>query len=130
MNVLIFAIPKSEIKVVFDYGGEKLETTVPSFYPEYQRVTKALIRLEHIFIDSGYQFITPYHVPYKLLAVQVGLGVYGRNNLCYIKGLGSSFRLVAALTNAPLSSRKHSSENEDICKNCDGVCKGLSYWSN
>jgi epoxyqueuosine reductase len=41
------------------------------------------------------------NLPLKRLAVQSGLGVYGRNNICYIKGMGSNFSLAAYYSDIP-----------------------------
>jgi epoxyqueuosine reductase len=38
-------------------------------------------------------------LPFKLLAIRSGLGKYGKNNICYVDGMGSFVRLEAFYTN-------------------------------
>ena len=40
-------------------------------------------------------------IPKKLLAVSSGLGSYGKNNICYVQGMGSFIRLVAFYSDLP-----------------------------
>jgi epoxyqueuosine reductase len=40
-------------------------------------------------------------LPLKLLAVRSGLGLYGRNNICYVPGFGSFLQLVAVYSDLP-----------------------------
>ncbi len=43
-------------------------------------------------------------LPQKLLAVRTGLGMYGRNNICYIDGMGSFHRIFAFYSDMPAAS--------------------------
>ncbi len=43
--------------------------------------------------------VTRAYLPLKLLAVQSGLGGYGRNNICYVPGMGSFFQLAVYYSN-------------------------------
>lgn len=55
----------------------------------------------------------------KLLAVRSGLGTYGRNNICYIDGLGSFFSLHAYFTNYKLEKDSwYDLKMMNLCKNC------------
>ena len=55
----------------------------------------------------------------KLLAVRSGLGTYGRNNICYIDGMGSFFTLHAYYTNYKMNSDSwHDLKMMDHCENC------------
>jgi len=61
----------------------------------------------------------------KLLAVRSGLGSYGRNNLCYIDGMGSYHALFAFLTDAPgLGDSWHDLALLDACRDCP-LCYSL-----
>ena len=53
--------------------------------------------LDNFFAESGHGY-AEISLPLKLLAVRSGLGKYGRNNVCYIPGLGSFFRLSVFIT--------------------------------
>lgn len=51
--------------------------------------------------EHGYHASRDDHLPLKRLAVHSGLACYGRNNVCYIEGLGSNFSLVAYWSDLP-----------------------------
>jgi epoxyqueuosine reductase len=50
--------------------------------------------LTEILAPKGYRVVLA-KLPLKLLAVRSGLGTYGRNNICYVPGMGSFLQLVA-----------------------------------
>jgi len=55
----------------------------------------------------------------KLLAVRSGLGTYGRNNICYIEGMGSFFSLHAFYTNYKMEHDTwHELKMMEQCENC------------
>ncbi len=61
----------------------------------------------------------------KLLAVRSGLGRYGRNNLCYVEGMGTFLALFAYLTDAPgLEDSWHELAMLDACRDCS-ICYGI-----
>jgi epoxyqueuosine reductase len=66
--------------------------------------------------------------PVKLLAVRAGLAQYGRNNIVYVKGLGSFVRLDALCTDADLGAVEYVNKGSDLmsccppCRNCHHVC--------
>ncbi len=54
----------------------------------------------------------------KLLAVRSGLGRYGRNNLCYVEGMGSLLALYAFFTDMDLPDRWTDLSMMDACQQC------------
>ncbi|MHA1499274.1 MAG: hypothetical protein ACTSXN_07380 [Promethearchaeota archaeon] len=55
----------------------------------------------------------------KLLAVSSGIGTYGRNNICYIEGMGSFCTLHAYYTNYKMENDSwHELKMMDHCENC------------
>ncbi|MBN1799709.1 MAG: hypothetical protein JW822_14125 [Spirochaetales bacterium] len=62
---------------------------------------KTEMTLKKILLANKYNFISAQDLPLKRLAVQSGLAVYGRNNICYINGLGSNFSFAAYYSNVP-----------------------------
>lgn len=61
----------------------------------------------------------------KLLAVRSGLGRYGRNNICYVDGMGSFVALFAFLTDAPgLEDSWREMSLLDACRDCS-ICYGI-----
>lgn len=70
----------------------------------------------------GYHSQEVWDLPLKRLAVQSGLAEYGRNNITYITGLGSSFSYITFLTDMPCETDGWREVcNADICNNCS-IC--------
>jgi len=66
--------------------------------------------------------------PLKLLAVRTGLAQYGRNNITYVRGMGSFADLNAFCTDAPLQAEDYRTKGSwrlsccPPCRNCHHVC--------
>lgn len=59
------------------------------------------------------------NIPMKKLAAQCGLAVYGRNNICYIEGMGSNFSLNAYYSDLPCENGElMQMQNAETCANC------------
>jgi epoxyqueuosine reductase len=64
----------------------------------------------------------------KLLAVRTGLAQYGRNNIAYVRNMGSLVRLDAFCTDAPLHTEDYRTKGSwrlsccPPCRNCHHVC--------
>lgn len=58
--------------------------------------------LTKVLEPAGYQ-ATPSLLPLKSLAAHSGLAVYGRNNICYVPGMGSFLELVGLYSDLPCS---------------------------
>jgi len=63
-------------------------------------------------------------VPWKLLAARSGLAQYGKNNITYIAGLGSFYRLVAFVSDLPcLEDSWGEPQILKDCSKCDACTK-------
>jgi epoxyqueuosine reductase len=63
-------------------------------------------------------------LPWKLLAVRSGLARYGKNNITYISGLGSFYRLVAFVSDLPCpADRWEALRFLNDCTHCDACTK-------
>jgi epoxyqueuosine reductase len=61
----------------------------------------------------------------KLMAVRSGLGRYGRNNICYVEGMGTFLALFAFLTDAPgLEDSWQELAMLEACREC-AICYGI-----
>ena len=58
-------------------------------------------------------------MPLKILAVRSGLAKYGRNNICYVTGMGSFLQLVTFFSEIPCSETLERSKIMELCKSCD-----------
>ncbi len=99
--VFIVALPDSHLQINFTWNGKVYPVIVPATYlhgKKFVERTKNL--LDGVLLRAGYQVVSAY-VPVKLLAVHSGLATYGRNNITYVKGMGSYHRLAAFFTDFP-----------------------------
>ena len=70
-------------------------------YVDYEETRKMVEDLlGEILNTSGYR-VERMKLPLKLLAVRSGLGLYGRNNICYVPGMRSFLQLVAVYSDLP-----------------------------
>lgn len=75
--------------------------------------------LEKILFPENFKVIKT-NLPGKLLAVKSGLGVYGKNNICYINGQGSFYWIGVYISNMPCENDTwHECTIMGICENCD-----------
>jgi epoxyqueuosine reductase len=98
-SIIVTATPQPQERVMFIWQGQSYPFIIP---PTYLYHTDKLVQavLEEVLGPHGYKIEKPV-LPVKLLAVSCGLAQYGRNNIAYIEGLGSFFRLKAFFTDLP-----------------------------
>jgi epoxyqueuosine reductase len=92
-SIIIFAVPQSKELLRFQLNGKDHAVYIP---PTYDWSIDSVIEndLKDILTYKRYT-IERAIIPLKLLAVRCGLAEYGKNNICYIHGKGSYYRLVA-----------------------------------
>jgi epoxyqueuosine reductase len=72
---------------------------------------------------QGFRIAPTTGISQKLLLVMSGLGKYGRNNLCYVNGLGSHCRLSSFYTDIPFDGAAGEPlAFMETCENCT-VCR-------
>ncbi len=96
-SVMIIASPQCKSLAEFKFEGKDLSAVIPPTYIYPGINSRVVSILDNVLSKNGYSFTKPV-LPLKLLAVRSGLGQYGRNNICYIPGLGSFIRLSAFIT--------------------------------
>jgi epoxyqueuosine reductase len=100
-SLILAAMPQPQIRVVFTLKGKTLPLIVP---PTYLHARESDKRVEDLLTEilavDGYR-VAAAAVPKKPLAVHSGLAAYGRNNICYVSGMGSFVRLVAFYSDLP-----------------------------
>jgi epoxyqueuosine reductase QueG len=70
----------------------------------------------------GYRAMLFDKLPQKLLAVHSGLGLYGRNNLCFHKEFGSYIRILSFISDLPVRNLSGIRHDEWIhAKNAEPV---------
>jgi epoxyqueuosine reductase len=116
-SIVIVASPQPKYEVGFTLNGRVHRFTIPPTYlhhtdDEVDEILKGVLE------PSGYGFL-PARLPEKLLAVRSGLAGYGRNNITYIEGWGSFFRLRAYYTDLPCFQDGWREEKVmDACAKC------------
>jgi epoxyqueuosine reductase len=123
-SIIITAAPQPQRKVTFHFNGDTYSFIIP---PTYYTDTDSQIKnvLQNILDSNGYQ-LYPAVLPLKLLAVYSGIAKYGKNNVAYVEGMGSFFRLKAFLSDMPVAGsdwlEPQVMKECDTCKACLNEC--------
>lgn len=95
-SIIVVASPQLPTRVLF---GSHAVTIPPTYI--YLDIWKKQLELVTDFLQPRGYHVARARLPFKTLAVRSGLGRYGRNNICYIPGMGSFFRLAAFYSDMP-----------------------------
>ncbi len=98
--IVMLAIEHNLAKVNFLLNGQKHEIILPHDYNKLGVSVKELSELveKEIVKEAGFKVKHNRTMHLKLIAVRSGLGKYGRNNICYVDGLGSFLSLYSFFT--------------------------------
>jgi epoxyqueuosine reductase len=100
-SLMVVAVPRPQSQAVFKWNEESRALILPPTYVDYEKTRKQVENfLAEILATKGYK-VARTSLPLKLLAVRSGLGWYGRNNICYVPGMGSFLQLVAVYSDLP-----------------------------
>ena len=118
-SLIIIAAFTKPMLVNFHFDrGEHEVMLPPSYYDD--GLTEEMLRdyiIEEVVNEPGHR-IERAKLHLKLLAVRSGLGKYGRNNLCYVEGMGSMLALYAFFTDYACEDSWTEVNMMDSCKNC------------
>jgi len=119
--LIVVASPQPAVRFAFSYKGKRLRAVVPPtyFHGIDDRVREVLAgALE----PAGCRVVLA-AVPKKLLAARAGLAAYGKNNVTYVPGLGSFYRLAAFYSDLPCPDGKWGEPAMlERCRECD-LCR-------
>lgn len=116
-SMLIIAVPTPPMRVFFQSQGKRVPVIIPPTYISYtSRTIRTQDALADLLKQEGYHLVKA-QLPLKTLAVQSGLAKYGRNNICYINGMGSYFQLVGAFSDLPCENDYW--QNPIMLERCD-----------
>jgi epoxyqueuosine reductase len=120
----VVAVPQPQIQVTFTWNGEPLPLIIPPTYVAYRETDKQAEDLvTKVLAPQGYQ-VAQAVLPKKLLAVRSGLGTYGKNNICYVSGMGSFHRLAAFYSDLPCPEDNWQElQMMDSCQNCSACVR-------
>jgi epoxyqueuosine reductase len=118
-SIVIVAVPTPQMRIVFHWRGERVPVTVPPTYVRYRPRTESVQQTMARWLQrDGYNLTKP-TLPLKTLAVHSGLASYGRNNICYVCGMGSFMQLVGAFSDLPCDSDPWQEPQAlDRCESC------------
>ena len=100
-SLIIVAVPRPQTAAVFTWQGRNVPLIVPPTYTDYRKIAQRVLDLLTETLESfGYKVALSL-LPLKSLAVRSGLAAYGRNNICYVSGMGSFLELVGLYSDLP-----------------------------
>ena len=101
-SIIVIALTSYHSEVCFKYTGLDYILFIPPTYIGYDDTVEKFLKYVSLDLEpDGYKAVKT-ELPQKLLAVHSGLAYYGKNNITYIKGLGSYFQLFSFYTNLPV----------------------------
>jgi len=119
MSIIVVATPRPQSQATFTFNGNTRTLILPPTYVDYVKTRKRVENLlRGILSKKGYG-VASTSLPLKLLAVRSGLGLYGRNNICYVAGMGSFLQLVAIYSDLPCQKDNwQEAQMMKSCQNC------------
>jgi epoxyqueuosine reductase len=98
-SIIVVAAPQPQVRLAFNWNGNSLHCLIP---PSYSYATDDQVKnlLESHLKSKGYRLVKA-DLPLKLLSVRSGLAQYGKNNISYVQGMGSFYRLAAFYSDLP-----------------------------
>ena len=119
MSLIVVAVPRPQSQAVFTWNGKSRALILPPTYVAYEETRKMVEDLlAGILGPKGYR-IARTKLPLKLLAVRSELGWYGRNNICYVPGMGSFLQIVAVYSDLPCQKDDwREAQMMESCQNC------------
>lgn len=123
-SLIIVAAPQPATRITFAWNGEPVPVLVP---PTYLHGEEADKQVEDLLAEglapAGYR-VAQAALPKKFLAVRSALGQYGRNNVCYVPGLGSFHRLAAFYSDLPCPEDSWQEQRMlEKCQTCTGCLR-------
>ena len=87
-SIIIIVYPQLITEIKFTYKGRDIRIIIPPTYIYREQEKNIKNILQKILSEYGY-IIKNSSLPEKLTTALSGLGKYGKNNLCYVEGMGS-----------------------------------------
>ncbi len=117
-SIIVTAVRQPKISVKFKLYGKLYSVIIP---PTYLHGTdKEVFNILSRHLGNYGHKVCDALLPTKLLSAHIGLTSYGRNNIAYIDGWGSYFRLRAFFSDIPYAiDNWQELEMMDFCKKCN-----------
>ncbi len=100
-SIVIVAAPVPQVRIGFHWQGRRLAVVVPPTYSAYSSTTAHVQSCIASWLgQEGYKTARA-ELPLKTLAAWSRLAEYGRNNICYVAGMGTFLQLAGVFTDLP-----------------------------
>lgn len=124
-SLIVVAVPRPTIRAIFTWRGESVPLLIPPTYTAYHETDRRVRDLLSKVLTPGGYCVAQAALPLKTLAVRSGLGDYGRNNICYVPGMGSFHQLAAFYTDLPSHEDSwREPKMMERCQSCQACLKG------
>ena len=125
-SVFVVAVPVIPIKLGFTRLGRHYTFEVPPLSTDHDDAVEDIVASILDIISAQAYRLAVANIPTKLLASHTGLLENGYNNMGYINGMGSFFRLIAFFSDMPsgvITWGEHRvSRSCGDCRNCIEAC--------
>ena len=123
-SLIIVTVPQPQIRLTFLLENKSYPVVIPPTY--YSAIDNDVADfLKSVLEPQGYQLLKV-RLPEKLLAVRSGLAQYGKNNITYVKGMGSFQRPVVFISDYPCEEDNWGEaavlEHCENCSACQKAC--------
>jgi epoxyqueuosine reductase len=122
VSIIVVAAPQPITRTRFKFHGQTYDSDVPPTYIRKADDARVKDILTSALGPAGCG-ISRARLPLKTLAVRSGLAQYGRNNITYVPGFGSFFRLAAYYTDCPTETDNW--QELKVMKACENCFKCL-----
>lgn len=118
-SVIVVAVPRPQSRATFHWKDDCKSLIIPPTYTGYEQIQNQVEnQIKNVLREKNYT-ATRALLPLKILAVRSGLGTYGKNNICYVSGMGSFHQLIAVYSNMPIKETLQEPKMMTSCKNCN-----------
>ena len=101
-SLISIVMPSPKVLLQFNYCGKSLHCVVPPHYTNwYAKNDQTLKYIGEYLTPFGFSVVKALTFPQKMLAVHCGLGLYGRNNICYHNEFGSYMQIMTYISDLP-----------------------------
>jgi epoxyqueuosine reductase len=123
-SLISVAVPQPQVRFVFNLDSKRITGTVPPVYLGFVEVEARLTEIITSVLEPAGYTSTLAALPKKLLAVRSGMAKYGKNNITYVPGMGSFFRLTAFYSDLPCNGDEwREPAMMDRCENCSACIR-------
>ena len=121
-SLIIVTVPQPQIQLTFFRKDKPYPVVIPPTY--YSAIDNDVADfLKTILEPQGYH-LQKVRLPQKLLVVRSGLAQYGKNNIIYVKGMGSFHRPVVFISDCPCEEDNWGEATVlEHCENCSACRK-------